>query len=53
MLNHPTIDAVSTANLFNFIGSSFLQVRESILASGLSMAQWADTEFASLQGKFA
>jgi len=52
-LNHPTIDAVATANLFNFIGSSFLQVRESILASGLSMAQWADTEFASLQGKFA
>lgn len=52
-LSYPYVDAVATANLFNFIGSSFLQVREFILKSDVKVAQWADSDFASLRGKFA
>ena len=52
-LSNPYVDAVATANLFNFIGSAFLQVRESIMASGLAVAQWINSDFSSLRGKFS
>ncbi len=52
-LRHPTIDAVATANLFNFIGTTFLDVRHSIAAAGMDIARWDDRDYALLRGKFA
>lgn len=52
-LLHPTVDAVATANLFNFIGSAFLDVRRSIASSGIQMAQWKEGDYEILRGKFA
>lgn len=51
-LQHPKVDAVATANLFNFIGSAFLDVRRSIASSGIDMAQWNEGDFALLRGRF-
>jgi len=52
-LQHPTIDAVATANLFNFIGPTFLNVRKSIANAGIDMAQWESGEYALLRDRFA
>ena len=52
-LQHPTIDAVATANLYNFIGSTFLDVRKSIAETGIDMAQWNSGEYGALHNKFA
>ena len=52
-LRHPTIDAVATANLFNFIGSAFLDVRQSITKAGIEMARWESCDYALLHNKFA
>jgi cyclase len=52
-LQHPSVDAVATANLFNFIGSAFLDVRQSIAAAGLDMARWENRDYALLRNKFA
>jgi cyclase len=52
-LRHPTIDAVATANLFNFIGTAFLDVRRSIAAAEVDIAQWDDRDYALLRDKFA
>lgn len=52
-LRHPTIDAVATANIFNFIGSAFLDVRKSIAGAGIDMAQWNDGDYALLRARFA
>lgn len=51
-LRHQTIDAVATANLFNFIGSAFLDVRQSIAAAGIDIAHWNEDDYALLRGKF-
>jgi len=51
-LLHPMVDAVATANLLNFIGSAFPDVRRTILAKGIEMAHWVDDEYALLRGKF-
>jgi imidazole glycerol-phosphate synthase subunit HisF len=52
-LSHRTIDAVATANLFNFIGSAFLDVRRSLAAAGVAIAQWNDADYALLRAKYA
>jgi cyclase len=52
-LQHPTIDAVATANLYNFIGSAFLDVRKLIAETGMDMAQWNSGEYVALHNKFA
>jgi imidazole glycerol-phosphate synthase subunit HisF len=52
-LRHPTVDAVATANLFNFIGSTFLDVRRMISATGIEMAHWVDDDYALLRQRFA
>lgn len=53
-LKHRTIDAVATANLFNFIGSAFLDARRSIAEAGVEIPQWdATNDYASLRGRFA
>lgn len=52
-LRHPSLDAVATANLFNFIGSAFLSVRRSIADAGIEMAQWVADDYAVLRNMFA
>jgi cyclase len=52
-LRHPSIDAVATANLFNFIGSAFLDVRKSMVEVGMEMPEWDSGEYAVLHNKFA
>lgn len=52
-LRHPTIDAVATANLFNFIGSAFLDARASIAGAGIDMAQWDGSDYGALRGRFS
>ena len=39
-LNHPQVDAVSTANLLNFIGDSLMHARNSIKRKGIELAEW-------------
>jgi len=51
-LQHPTIDAVATANLFNFIGSAFLEARASITRAGIDVAHWDGADFSALRGRF-
>ncbi len=52
-LQHKSVDAVATANLFNFIGSAFLEVRQSISVAGIDIACWDNRDFISLRGKFS
>lgn len=49
-LQHSTVDAVATANLFNFIGDAFLDVRRTISHSSVTMAHWDETDYLALQG---
>ena len=39
-LQHVRVDAVATANLFNFIGQGFPNVRRQLLDSGQELARW-------------
>lgn len=39
-LQHSAIDAVATANLFNFIGEGFPNARKRLLSSGINLAKW-------------
>lgn len=54
-LNNPRVDAVATANLFNFVGDGLLRVRESLLQKGENLAIWPHlsqiklTHFSSLE----
>lgn len=52
-LKHPSVDAVATANLFNFIGSAFLDVREMIKTEGVPMPHWVEQDYALLRGLFS
>lgn len=47
------VDAVATANLFNFIGESFLDVRRDLLAQGFEVVDWDAAGYASLRGLFS
>lgn len=51
-LCHPAVDAVATANLFNFISSAFLDARTAIVASGVSVPVWNGRDFDTLRGRF-
>jgi cyclase len=46
------VDAVATANLFNFIGDAFLDVRRALRSNNLSVASWDNPEYASLKDRF-
>jgi len=52
-LGHTAVDAVATANLFNFIGSAFLDVRQQIAQTGVQIAHWVDDDYALLRNKFS
>jgi len=49
----PEVDAVATANLFNFIGSAFLEVRKAIVDAGITIPQWDNKDYAILHNRFA
>lgn len=52
-MQQPAVDAVATANLFNFIGSAFLEVRQAIADAGVPIPQWDNKEYAALRNRFA
>lgn len=52
-LQTDTVDAVATANLFNFIASTFLDVREAVSAAGIKVPKWQANEFANLKHTLA
>lgn len=49
----PRVDAIATANLFNFIGDTLLDVRAAIVRDGIAMPSWSAEDFVSLEGRFA
>lgn len=46
------VDAVSTANLFNFVGKSFLQTREYLINRKLDLNKWDNENFLNYKDKF-
>lgn len=52
-MQQAAVDAVATANLFNFIGSTFLEVRQAIVQAGVPIPQWDDRDYAMLRNRFA
>ena len=44
-LRHPLVDAVATANLFNFIGKGFPNAREQLIINGIDLARWETTNY--------
>ena len=49
----PEVDAVATANLFNFIGESFISARRDLIAEGLDVADWHAADYRELAGIFS
>ena len=47
------VDAIATANLFNFIGSSFLDARAAVVGAGVEVAHWEEGAYDLLQNRFA
>lgn len=43
-LQHPSIDAAATANLFNFVGSGLKNARKVVQLAGIDLAKWPDPE---------
>ncbi|GAB2182035.1 imidazole glycerol phosphate synthase subunit HisF [Denitratisoma sp. agr-D3] len=52
-MQQPAVDAVATANLFNFIGAAFLEARQAIVHAGVPIPQWDDRDYAMLRNRFA
>lgn len=48
-LEHDQVDAVATANLFNFIGQGFPNARRQLLNSGMDLAKWESMSFRDLE----
>ena len=40
-LEHPDVDAVATANLFNFVGDSLVRTRSECRSRGIHLARWS------------
>lgn len=49
-LQHPAVDAVATANLFNFVGDALVEARRRCLAAGLRLATWEEQGLTRLDG---
>lgn len=45
----PEVDAVATANLFNFIGDGLPQARQEMITAGVDLARWNPDDFAALR----
>ena len=52
-LLHPSVDAVATANLFNFVGDALLVARERCVERGVPLATWSSQEFETMRGVLA
>ena len=48
----PHVDAVATANLFNFVGSGIPTARKMMKESGIEMPEWNGEELQSLKNIF-
>ncbi|MFH1079089.1 MAG: HisA/HisF-related TIM barrel protein [Pseudomonadota bacterium] len=48
-LQHDGVDAVATANLFNFIGQGFPNARKQLLNNGMHLAKWKPEDFSGLR----
>lgn len=48
-LQHDMVDAVATANLFNFIGKGFPNARKQLLNNGMNLAIWKTENFFDLR----
>ena len=46
---YPGVDAVATANLYNFIGDGLPLARQGMLEAGIDLARWHPEEFAVLR----
>lgn len=49
-LLHPSVDAVATANLFNFVGDTLHRARRTCISRGVPLASWQSGEIESLRG---
>jgi cyclase len=49
-LKHPTVAAVATANLFNFVGDTLVRTRNECRANGINLAKWPVDNVASFEG---
>ncbi len=49
-LRDPAVDAVATANLFNFIGDTLLESRAHARCDGVGLATWSDMNLDELRG---
>lgn len=50
-LQHPAVDAVATANLFNFVGDALVRTRSECRAGGVRLASWPTTN-EGMAGRF-
>ncbi len=41
-LEHPRVDAVATAHLFNFVGNGLKRARQTLIEGGAELAMWPD-----------
>ncbi len=49
-LLHPLVDAVATANLFNFVGDALVRARGFSREHGVELAAWSGAELSELEG---
>lgn len=49
-LLHPFVDAVATANLFNFVGDALVRTRTFAREQGVDLAAWSGAELSELEG---
>ena len=49
-LQHPAVDAVATANLFNFVGDSLVRTRSECRESGVELADWGTLKVDAVEG---
>ncbi len=49
-LLHSAVDAVATANLFNFVGDALVDARRRCFDRGIQLAMWEGSELAKLAG---
>lgn len=52
VLNNKSIDAIATANLLNFIGDSFLEIKKKLIYDKLSTIDWDKDEILNLKNFF-
>jgi cyclase len=52
-LQHSSVDAVATANLFNFIGDGLAKARSALVEGGLELAHWNAKDVKQLYRSFA